>query len=117
MVNGPSVLEVLLYMIHVGVKKVGKQAECQTDFGSSRIVHINIGPASHCGENWMDGWMDGCMDGLRFYVILIVFQTYQDDWSVIMKGCVQWNPASSGANPDPLDHQARAQPAELPGLR
>ena len=22
----------------------------------------------------------------------IVFQSYQDDWGMIMKGCVQWNP-------------------------
>ena len=27
-----------------------------------------------------------------FYVILAVFQSYQDDGKVITKGCVQWNP-------------------------
>ena len=33
----------------------------------------------------------GWMNDLPFYVILILFQTYQDDGSVIMKGCVQLN--------------------------
>ena len=32
------------------------------------------------------------MDDLRFYVISTVFQSYQDDGRMIMKGCVQWNP-------------------------
>ena len=31
------------------------------------------------------------MDDLRFYVLLTVFQSYQDDVWMIMKGCVQWN--------------------------
>ena len=35
---------------------------------------------------------DGWMDDLRFYVpFLTVFQSYQDDVWMIMKGCVQWN--------------------------
>ena len=45
-----------------------------------------------------------------------VFQSYQDNWWMIMKSCVQWNPtygcedfASSGA-------QTQALPSELSGL-
>ena len=32
------------------------------------------------------------MDDLRFHVLFTVFQLYQDDERLIMKGCVQWNP-------------------------
>ena len=38
--------------------------------------------------------MDGCMDGWMtsdFTSFLSVFQSYQDDVWMIMKGCVQWN--------------------------
>ena len=28
----------------------------------------------------------------NFTSFSIVFQSYQDDWRVIMKSCVQWNP-------------------------
>ena len=35
---------------------------------------------------------DGWMDDMRFYVLSTVFQSYQDDGQMIMKGCVQWNP-------------------------
>ena len=38
------------------------------------------------------GWMDGWKDDLRFTAFSTVFQTYQDDEGLIMKGCVQWNP-------------------------
>ena len=31
------------------------------------------------------------MDDMRFYVLSTVFQSYQDDGSLIMKGCFQWN--------------------------
>ena len=31
------------------------------------------------------------LDDLRFNVLLTVFQSYQDDVWMIMKGCVQWN--------------------------
>ena len=31
------------------------------------------------------------MDDLRFYVLLTVFQSYQDGVWTLMKGCVQWN--------------------------
>ena len=30
------------------------------------------------------------MDDLQFYVISTVFQSYQDDGQMLMKGCVQW---------------------------
>ena len=33
----------------------------------------------------------GRMDDMRFYGLLTVFQSYQDDVWMIMKGCVQWN--------------------------
>ena len=35
--------------------------------------------------------MDGWMDGLQFYILLTLFQSYQDDGRLIMHGCVQWN--------------------------
>ena len=31
------------------------------------------------------------MDDLRFYGFFTLFQSYQDEERVIMKGCVQWN--------------------------
>ena len=37
------------------------------------------------------GAKDGWMDDLGFYVLLTVFQSYQDDVWMIMNGCVQWN--------------------------
>ena len=36
------------------------------------------------------GWMDGRMT-YDFTAFSTVFQTYQDDERLIMKGCVQWN--------------------------
>ena len=47
-----------------------------------------------------------------FTFFSILFQSYQDDGQVIMKGCVQWDPFTigniysivrRGSNPDPLD--------------
>ena len=35
---------------------------------------------------WMDGWMTW-----DFTSFSTVFQSYQDDGRLIMKGCVQWN--------------------------
>ena len=35
----------------------------------------------------MDGWMTG-----KFTSFSTVFQSYQDNEQLIMKGCVQWNP-------------------------
>ena len=43
---------------------------------------------SHGHEsNRMDGWMS-----CDFTSFLTVFQSYQDDVRMIMKGCVQWTP-------------------------
>ena len=41
-----------------------------------------------------------------FTSFLTVFQSYQDDGQMIMKGCVQWSPVYSlerGSNLGPLD--------------
>ena len=46
-----------------------------------------------------------------FMFFLTVFQSYQADVKVVMKGCVQWNliylwkdfPLKQGSNPRPLD--------------
>ena len=38
------------------------------------------------GENEIDGWM-----ACDFTSFSTVFQSYQDDDWMIMKGCVQWN--------------------------
>ena len=59
-------------------------------------------------------WGDGGMDGWVIYDFTSfspVFQLYQDDDMIIMKGCVQWNPIYSrgdsrlewGSNPGLLD--------------
>ena len=37
-------------------------------------------------NGWMDGWMT-----CDFTSFSTVFQSYQDDGRLIMKGCVQWN--------------------------
>ena len=51
----------------------------------------------------MDGWMVGgwvgrwVVDGWMtcdFMSFSTVFQSYQDDGRMIMKGCVQWNPVN-----------------------
>ena len=41
------------------------------------------------------GYNEG-MDGCNFTSFSTVFQSYQDDGQVIMKGCVQWNPVYDG---------------------
>ena len=41
--------------------------------------------------NSIDGWMT-----CDFTSFSTVFQSYQDDGSMIMKGCVQWNPVYGG---------------------
>ena len=40
--------------------------------------------------DWMDGWMDGWII-CDFISFSTVFQSYQDDGRMIMKGSVQWN--------------------------
>ena len=42
----------------------------------------------------MDGWMHAWMDGwiiCDFLSFSTIFQSYQDDRRMIMKGSVQWN--------------------------
>ena len=41
-------------------------------------------------RRWMVGWMDGWIP-CDLTSIIPVFQSYQDDVRMIMKGCVQWN--------------------------
>ena len=43
------------------------------------------------GNNKLSGWL-ALMDNFEFYVLLTIFQSYQDDRMVIMKGCVPRNP-------------------------
>ena len=64
------------------------------------------------------------MDDCDFASFSTVFQSYQDDERLIMKGCVQWNSVSvekilprAGIKLGPLNQYASAQPTELPGLR
>ena len=42
------------------------------------------------GEAYYHGWMDRWMP-CDFTSFSTVFQSYQDDVRMIMKGCVQWN--------------------------
>ena len=51
-----------------------------TRLTSSCVLHENL-------ELMKERWMDD----LRFYFLLTVFQSYQDDVWMIMKGCVQWD--------------------------
>ena len=55
-----------------------------------------------------------------FITFSTVFQSYQDDRWVIMKGCAQWKPclrfSQAGLELGLLDQKARASPTELPGL-
>ena len=67
--------------------------------------------------------MDGWMDGFVIYVPLMVFQSYQDDWWKIMKGCVRQNPVYDWkdfcileSNLGPVHQQSSAKPTELTGL-
>ena len=60
--------------------------------------------------SWIDGWMDGWLT-CNFMSFSKIFQSYQDNGLVIMKGCVQWNPVYNekdlcprfDSNPRPLD--------------
>ena len=45
-------------------------------------------------DGWVDGWMVGWMDGWMtcdFTSFLTIFQAYQEDVWMIMKGCGQGN--------------------------
>ena len=52
------------------------------------IKFVNWGYCVICNkwDHLMDGWMT-----CGFTSFLTVFQSYQDDVRMIMKGCVQWN--------------------------
>ena len=73
------------------------------------LICVLIWPQTSCLSP--DGWMI-----CDFTSLLTVFQSYQDDGWVIMKGCVQWNPVYDwrnpclrrGSNPGPLDQQTKA---------
>ena len=59
---------------------------------------------------------DGWIDDLQFYVLLTVFQSYQDDARMIMKGCVQWRGRKE--NPQKLTQlSSRSHPRHLVGKR
>ena len=68
------------------------------------VVHRPQDWCSLCHNGWMDGWMT-----CHFMSSSTVFQSYQDDGWVIMKGCEQWNLIYSwkdfchkqGLNPQP----------------
>ena len=49
-------------------------------------LSLEMTGSSNIGSILMDGWMT-----CDFTSFLTVFQSYQDDVWMIMKGCVQWN--------------------------
>ena len=51
------------------------------------MVHCIIYSSEDMCEYSLDGWMT-----CDFTSFSTVFQSYQDDGRMIMKGCVQWNP-------------------------
>ena len=62
--------------------------------------------------------MDGRMIW-NFTSFSTVFQSYQDDERLIMKGCVQWLRRfrlERGPNSRPLDQETSAEPTELSEL-
>ena len=78
-------------------------------FGGMRVSY----DSTHHFSSSMDGWMT------RFYVLLTVFQSYQDKERVIITGCVQWNPASGRkliASSGSRSRDSQVSPTELPGL-
>ena len=59
------------------------------------VAKSSVVPQRACtvmGQNRIeiDGWMDGWMT-CDFTSFSTVFQSYQDDGRLKMKGCVQWN--------------------------
>ena len=90
------------------------QAESKDFMTSAKLM-----PKSVKSDGWLDVWMT-----CDFVSFSTVFQSYQDNGQVIMKGCVQWHLVcgwknfcfKQGSNPGPLDQQASVQPTELPGL-
>ena len=63
----------------------------QISFRSVHLVTLLelyfIGTQIKLQKSWMDGWMT-----CDFTSFSTVFQSYQDDGQMIMKGCVQWDP-------------------------
>ena len=59
-----------------------------TDVHSQVFETVLQSVSSHLpeGRRKMDGWMT-----CEFTSFSTVFQSYQDDGRMIMKGCVQWN--------------------------
>ena len=56
------------------------------------ILSLGLLLQVHCLRclRWMNGWMI-----CHFMFFLTVFQSYQDNVSMTMTGCVQWNPVYS----------------------
>ena len=52
------------------------------------FVLFLIGKGLSCELSSTYKWMDDCY----FLSFSTVFESYQDDGRMIMKGCVQWNP-------------------------
>ena len=51
------------------------------------FIQVFVFTRNHHLKNKLDGWMT-----CDFTSFSTVFQSYQDDERLIMKGCVQWNP-------------------------
>ena len=62
------------FIVLVSLNIKGEMKECNID----RYTELHV---------LMDGWMN-----CNFTSFSTVFQSYQDDERLIMKGCVQWNP-------------------------
>ena len=69
-----SLIYILLLFFHINIMFVHL---------TSSIYAAHENPYS----NMMDGWMT-----CNFRTFSTLFQSYQDDGWMIMKGCVQWNP-------------------------
>ena len=52
------------------------------------------------------------MDNLRFYVLLTVFQSYQDDVWMVIKDCVQWNSVDGRGDFDSNVNRTRSARSE-----
>ena len=60
--------------------------------GRAGVLLLNKERIADCKElfYWMDGWMEGLMT-CNFTSFSKVFQSYQDNGWIMIKGCVQWN--------------------------
>ena len=68
--------------------KICSRIFCRLLFGSEK-VNMKYLLLSNVNK-YEGGWIDGWLAILRPFTT--VFQSYQDDRRVIMKGCEQWNP-------------------------